>query len=81
MADRLGQSSEALESLPVAVEEVEVAQELTQIHVIANAGRRRVIVILYRTGKPRQTAQPPPRHGRRSAAGQANRYARFNVIQ
>ena len=73
MADWLGQNSEALEPLPVAAEEVEVAQELPQIPANATAGRRRVILILYRTGKPRQTAQPPPRHGRRSAAGQANR--------
>ena len=49
MADRLGQNSEVVEPLSVAAGEVEVAQELPQIVASARAGRRRVILIRYRT--------------------------------
>ncbi|HUU17624.1 MAG TPA: hypothetical protein VMW72_10780 [Sedimentisphaerales bacterium] len=73
MADWLGQNSEAIEPLPVAAEEVAAAQELPQIPANTTAGRRRVILIQYRTGKTAQTAQLQPRHGRRRAAGQAKR--------
>jgi hypothetical protein len=40
MADRPGQSSEAIEALPVGAEEVEVAQEPPQIPSNATAGSK-----------------------------------------